>query len=213
MTIKCRWNLSCELIVPIPRVRHDDYHTLGVLFDDYECGDRFLNTLESRGFKSPCILDLNFVYACLVGFIQKYRRLLDKAGVSPKFFYKTKLINVQRTIPFFDVEEIVEHFEKYGPPVALEETLMSTGGTSPNSFRESVMPSEDLTVPEGSEFVNFIHSIWQTMFIFADAFLPIGIPPSFGEQDTKYLSFMDYQNAVERAQKATKFRQDFFRNN
>jgi schlafen family protein len=136
LTWRFRESLVSDVYVPLnlyavnaPYALHDD-------LDGYEQADRFVELLEAKAYSSPRVVDLNLLFNVLVGVVEIQQRLLAKANWTKSYFVKARLLNVWRTVPFLDVDAVMDRFEADGLPVCLDGLVTAPSGTDPETFQE-----------------------------------------------------------------------------
>ena len=178
LTCHLRWDLRCDLIVPIAVRSGTTFDELRNVFRGYENASAFVDVLESQGFHNPHVADLNFVWMVLLGGVHKYRRLMRLAGVDePSFYFKARALNFQcetpspfhygspmdasdfhRTVPFVDIGEIIEDFRLYGVPVPMDTIATLPTGDAPDSFRN---------IPPYADQAELLQTALQASLVFA----------------------------------------------
>ena len=128
-------DLSCELVLPLPLYEAVDAQTIVEALDGYRHGQRLADISERAGYTAPRIADLNFVLGVLLGVVAKYRRLLRLIGPDSEFYFKVRVLNVARLLPFIDIGEVVDEYEKHGLPIAIDSDVTYPIGDDPESFR------------------------------------------------------------------------------
>ena len=66
-----------------------------------------MKILQAQSYREPRIADLNFLMELLVDSVAKYRRLLRLAEAGGDFYFKVRMLNVWRVLPFIDVDAIL----------------------------------------------------------------------------------------------------------
>ena len=145
LTWRFRESLVSDVYIPLTFHAVDSPWLLHDLLDGYEQADRFVELLEAKGYSSPRVVDLNLLFNVLVGVVEIQRRLLAKANWSKSYFVKARLLNVWRTVPFLDVDVVMDGFEADGLPVCLDGVVTAPSGGDPESFQE-VQPMLDAQV-------------------------------------------------------------------
>lgn len=199
LTWKLRRDMSCEILLPLPLYSADSPGLLSGVLDGYEYGQQYIKALkkQGRGHMGPKVADFNFATHVLIGVVAKYRRLLDLVGSSRDFYFKGRLLNAWRTLPFLDVGAVVRGFETHGVPMVLTSTVSIPDGYDPNSF----LHVQEAVVEErvGKEQ---IASALQAFQIFAQIAIALGVPvlvEGDGEQGQKAVEYEDWMGAGERA--------------
>lgn len=142
LTWRFRESLVSDVYVPLSLHTVDAPRILREHLEGYEQADRFVKLLEAKGYSSPRVVDLNLLFNVLVGVVEIQRRLLAKANWSKSYFVKARLLNVWRTVPFLDIDAVMDCFEADGLPVCLDGLVTAPSGADPESFQE-VQPMLD----------------------------------------------------------------------
>lgn len=136
LTWRIRRDLSCEIIVPLPHYATSSSDLLEIELDGYDFAQRFVSILKAQGYQSPRVADFNLLMNLLLDFVAKYRCLLELANAETRdFYFKARVLNVWRTLPFVDVEGIVDEYEKYGLPICMDSEVTYPEGDEPDSFQ------------------------------------------------------------------------------
>ena len=136
LTWRIRRDLSCDIFMPLPRYAMSSIDLLAVELDGYEYTERFVSILRAQEYHNPRVADLNFLMVLLFDFVAKYRRLLELANATErKFYFKARVLNIWRCLPFVDVEGIVDEYEKYGLPICMDSKVTYPHGHGPDSFK------------------------------------------------------------------------------
>lgn len=133
-TWRIRRNLSCDIVLPLQLYTPDHPNNLVSKWDGYKYVDMFIKILIDQGHTQPKIADLNYMLHALIAIVSKYRRLLKLVDQGEQFYFKVRLLNVGRIVPFIDIETILGEFEEYGLPVVLDSTVNLPLGDDPDSF-------------------------------------------------------------------------------
>ena len=87
LTWRIRRDLSCDIVMPLPRYATSTIDLLAVELDGYAYAERFVSVLRAQEYHNPRVADLNFLMNLLVDFVAKYRRLLELANATEREFY------------------------------------------------------------------------------------------------------------------------------
>ncbi|MCY4195618.1 MAG: hypothetical protein OXD33_01630 [Rhodobacteraceae bacterium] len=90
------------------------------------------------------------------------------------FYFKARILNVWRLLPFVDVETIVHEYEKFGLPLILDSEVMFPTGYRPKSFI-NVLDEKDGEV---------VTSAIQAHLIFTWIALALGVPALIEADDS-----------------------------
>lgn len=164
-------DLACELVLPLPLYGNEGVAGIASALVGYEHGRRFAEICRAAGYAHPRVADLNFLVSVLMGVTAKYRRLLKLGGVEGMFYYKARVLNFWRVLPFIDVAEIVGEYEKYGLPIAIDGEFAYPEGDEPGSFRRVAAREA-----EGSESTEDVCSQIQALVVFAGISQALGVP-------------------------------------
>ena len=136
LTWRFRESLVSDVLVPLNFYNVDSPYALGEHLGGYEQAERFVRILEASNYAAPRVVDLNLLFNLLIGLVETQRRLLAEAKWTKPYFIKAKLLNVWRTIPFLDVDHIIEGFEADGLPVCLDKIVTTPPGSDPDTFQK-----------------------------------------------------------------------------
>lgn len=136
LTWRLRESLVSDIYLPLNLHAADSPEWLLDVLRGYEQAERFVRLLQATSYSSPRVVDLNFVFSLLVGVVEIQRRLLAEANWTKPYFVKARLLNVWRTVPFLDVDAVLEGFEADGLPVCLDDVVTAPSGTDPETFQK-----------------------------------------------------------------------------
>ena len=197
LTWKIRRDLECEIIIPLPRYDSVSVEELAVELDGYKHAERLLKILQAQSYREPRIADLNFLMSLMVDFVAKYRRLLRLAEAGGDFHFKVRMLNVWRVLPFVDIDAVLNEYEKYGLPIAMDSVVMYPPGRGPDSFQFLELknfPFEELEEADAG--------LVQALLMFTRTAVALGVPALVEADDTsksKIVSRTDLLAASERA--------------
>ena len=104
----------------------------------------------------------------LAGVVSQYRHLLKMAGAMGEFYFKVRVLNSWRIIPFVDAETVLQQFDQYGVPMVLDSEVTVPMGSDPDSFthirEQGVQVTEDRAVAV------------QAMLLFSRVAMAFGVP-------------------------------------
>ena len=190
LTWKIRRNLECEIIVQLPRYVSDSVEELGVELDGYKHAERLLKILQAQSYSQPRIADLNFLLALMVDIAVKYRRLLRLAEAGGDFYFKVRMLNVWRFLPFVDVDAILNEYEKYGLPISMDREVMYPTGKGPESFQ--LLEGKNDPVEEDDEAYSD-SELMQAHLMFTRTALALGVPVQVEADDPSMIK-IDWGN-------------------
>ena len=136
LTWRLRRNLMSDVIIPLPLYQPNRLEQLSTDLHSYKEVERFITVLGKYRTGKLRIVDLNYLFNILVGVAVTQERLCELAGWTAGYYVKVKLLNSWRTIPYVDVPEVIESFEKYGPSMCLDSAVSFPGGTGPTDYEE-----------------------------------------------------------------------------
>ena len=134
MTWRIRRDMSCDIVLPLSFYAPGGLGNLHIDLEGYEQKDFFIKILREQGHMQPRIADLNFLMNLLIGSISKYRRLLKLADAKGEFYFKARVLNAWRVLPFVDIETVLSEFETHGLPMIMDSTVTFPFGDEPESF-------------------------------------------------------------------------------
>lgn len=168
LTWRLRPHLVSEVIIPLSLYAPDPPVMLRGELHGYDEIGRFTDELIRQGHRSPRVVDLNYLFNLLIGVAEIQRRLTSKAGWSHGYFFKARLLNVWRTIPFVDVPIVLDRFVQHGIPMCLDSKVTTPGGLDPDSFTEV---SEYADIDDDR-----VRLLLQTLDMFAPIARAFGVP-------------------------------------
>ena len=187
LTCRIKWDLRCDLIVPIPIRAGATFRELREVLKGYDNASGFVDLLESQGFRDPCVADLNFVMSILLAVVGKYRRLISLSGATDaSFHFKARALNFQyaipsrspygsssdaqdfqRVVPFIDIGEIVEDFRRYGVPVPMDTIVTLPFGDGPDSFLELPSSGDQTDIEQTVQHACLVFALSSALFGFS----------------------------------------------
>jgi len=171
LTWHFRQNLRSEVLIPLNFHNIEDIRLTRVALHGYGGAAEYEQTLVAHGYRTPRILDLNYLFNVLIGVVEIQRRLLKRAGWNDPYFCKARLLNVWRMCPFLDVPAVLVRFREHGIPMCLNSVVTSPAGTDPGTFLE--VP----TFAQGPEELEEYHRvILQAIMIFGPIARAFGVP-------------------------------------
>lgn len=132
---RLNYDLTSEIIIPI-NIHKADAHSVYYELEGYDNRFDFCNILRSSKSDSFNVIDLNMMYLIIKGVATIQEDILKHAGWSDGYFFKGRLLNLWRSIPFIDTRDYVEDCREHGFPLSLASTVTIPGGYEPQSFRE-----------------------------------------------------------------------------
>ena len=198
-----RRDLSCDVILPLPFYTPNGPDNLVVDLDGYDHNDLFIDILKEQGHTRPRILDLNFMMNILTGVVYKYRRLLKLCGIEAGFYFKARVLNAWRILPFVDVEQILNEFRAHGIPMIMNNTVTFPTGKEPDSFSYIHEPKvKKEKIKEDRELEEKVVTTIQSIMVFKRIATAFGVPIHIEDEaasDELIVSYPDLQDAGVRA--------------
>lgn len=168
LTWRLRWNLVSDVIVPLPFYKRSQLKHLEIDLHGYKHADQFIDILGKYRTSTLRVVDLNYLFNVLIGVAEIQGRLCRLANWKESYFLKVKVLNAWRTIPYVDVPEIIQGFEKYGPPMCLDSVSSLPRGSEPGNYVE---------IPRYPELDSEVTRVLiQALFMFHPLALAFGIP-------------------------------------
>ncbi|WP_310339166.1 ATP-binding protein [Rhodoferax saidenbachensis] len=134
LTWRLRHSLISDVLIPLPLYDVDDVEHLSIELDGYKHVEQFTNLLRKHGASSPRVVDLNYVLNVLIGVAETQERLCNLARWNENYFFKVKLLNSWRTIPYIDAPQVLDRLEINGLSMCLDKTSSVPHGLSPDSY-------------------------------------------------------------------------------
>ena len=198
LTWRLRWNMSCDIVLPLQLHAPDvPDHLIGE-FDGYVHAGRFIDMLNGQGHTQPRIADLNFMLKLLLGIVSQYRSLLKLADADGEFYCKARVLNAWRIVPFVDVETLLDEFKAHGLPMVMDGIVTVPIGDNPKSFAR-IYEKRELKEGENGELTV---SASQAIHIFELVVLAFGVPiyiENETEADDRASLYSELLNAGARA--------------
>lgn len=135
-------NLVSDVFIPLPLFQPDRRDLLALDLDGYMHPQRFIDLLGRYNTNALRVVDLNYVFNVLIGVAEIQERLCKLAGWTESYHLKVKVLNCWRTIPYIDVADVLDRFEKYGPPMCLDSVAAFPRFTGPEDYMEILRHSE-----------------------------------------------------------------------
>lgn len=169
LTWRLRRNLVSDVLVPLPLYVIEHTQQLDVELDGYSHGHDFISLLDKHKTSTLRIVDLNYAFNILIGVASIQERLCKLASWPESYFVKVKLLNAWRTIPFVDVQEVLQRFVNMGLPMCLDSVACLPRGTDPANYGEISRYSD---VDEEA-----IRPLLQGLMMFRPLAIAFGVPP------------------------------------
>lgn len=133
LTWRFRQTLTGDVIVPLKvEAPREPFELLEL--DGYQHIRRYIGILQKGRHARPQIIDLNLLFNLLTGIVERQEQLMAAAGWQGEWYFKVRLLNVWRTIPFLDVPIVLDEFEAHGIPLCLDETVTVLDGSDPETL-------------------------------------------------------------------------------
>lgn len=189
LTWRLRRNLVSDVLVPLPLYVTEQTQQLNVELDGYSHAADFISILNEHKTSMLRIVDLNYAFNILVGVASIQERLCQLASWSESYFVKVKLLNTWRTIPFIDVQEVLQQFANVGLPMCLDSVACLPGGTDPADYGDIPRYAD-----VDDENVRFLI---QGLTMFQPLAIAFGVPPWMGSVEGTYTQ--PYYQALQEA--------------
>ena len=132
----------------------------------------------------------------LTGVVSTYRRLLKLADAEGQFYFKARVLNAWRMVPFVDVETVLSEFKAHGLPMVMDNTVTVPSGDDPDSF--ALIDEPGIKESEYKELtVNMAQAILMIIRIARVFGVPILIEGET-ENDEKMISYLELNAAGNR---------------
>jgi hypothetical protein len=151
LTWRLRFNLESDVIIPLPISKISSTDQLEFFLNGYEHANIFTKRINQYPFSSLRIVDLNHFFAILSGVAWIQEQLCKLAKWSEGYFYKIKLLNSWRTVPYIDSNMIIQQFYKIGLPMCMDSVTSFPYGTDPDRYSD-VPIFEDIKTSEEKYF-------------------------------------------------------------
>lgn len=136
LTWRLRRNLSSDVIIPLTLFQPSSLDALELDLFGYAYPQRFVNVLKKYQNTITRVVDINYLFNILMGVAETQERLCKLANWPESYFLKVKLLNSWRTVPFIDIQEVLDRFEKHGPPMCLDSVTAVPRQTGPSKYIE-----------------------------------------------------------------------------
>lgn len=134
----------------------------------YKNSIEFIKILQKYKTNKVKIVDLNYIFNIFTGITKIQSELANIIGWKKSYHAKIKILNAWRTMPFIDIIEVINIFEKNGPAMLLDSVTSIPSGTDPESFFK-ISNFEEIEIDE-------VKSIVQATAIFMPLALSFGLP-------------------------------------
>lgn len=192
LTWRLRRSLVSDVIIPLPLFQPDHRDLLALDLDGYVHAQRFIDLLGRYNTNALRIVDLNYAFNVLIGVAEIQERLCNLAGWTESYHLKVKLLNCWRTIPYIDVVNVLDRFEKYGPPMCLDSVAAFPRLTGPEDYVEISRH------PEVESRAVRVFS--QATLMFSPLALSYGIPTWLPyDEDETVAAYVAYHDALQEA--------------
>lgn len=203
--ISSTWELSRNLVsdiaIPLNNLNSNSVDEARKFLSGYDHAENFISILQKDGHEHFRILDLNCLFATIVGLSNIQMGLMSEVGVSGQFWFKVQVRNLQGFSPFLDCRGILDIFDKHRVPVVLRKLIEIFPGSGLNSFIESWDEDENVFEYEDT----FPPSMHAALRIFTNIVRALGVPEwIFGgnEEDVAADYFLQLTQAGERFMRA-----------
>jgi hypothetical protein len=134
LTWRFRRDLRSDVIIPLPIVQCDRPSGLVEGMRGYKHVTRLISLLERYRPGAIRVVDLNFLFGVLFAVAETQERICKLANYRDGYSFRLKLLNAWRTIPFVDVPQVFDQFEKRGVPMCLDSKVSLPSAVGPDSF-------------------------------------------------------------------------------
>lgn len=197
-------DLSCDIVLPLPFYAPSSPDDLFLELDGYGNASRFIDILQEHRYPQPRIADLNFLMNMLTGIVSTYRCLLKLANVEGKFYFKARILQAWRMVPFVDVETVLDGFEVSGLSMMMDSIVTVPIGDDPESF--VLIDEQETEETKDKEQLVCIGQATRMFVRIARAFgVPLLIEGETKAKDT-VISYLDLKEAGVRAMTVQKNR-------
>ncbi|SAI23918.1 Divergent AAA domain [Bordetella ansorpii] len=202
LTWRLRRNLISDVIIPLPLSEPDNVDILKLDFYGYANVQRLVCLLKKYQSGATRVVDINYLFNILIGVAEIQERLCKLADWRENYFIKVKLLNSWRTIPFVDIPEVLDRFDKHGPPMCLDSIISVPRQTGPDKYIE-VLRHDDVENHEAKMLL-------QALRMFMPLALSYGIPDwlPYDENENRTPYFRSLQEAGRSALEVQKNRND-----
>ena len=212
MTWRIQPDLSCEIIIPLPFYTARSPDELIIHLSGYDNASLFISILKGHQYHRPRIADLNQLMSILIGVVSTYRCLLELANTEGKFFFKARILNAWRIVPFVDIDRVLRGFEEHGIPMMIEKTVTMPPGNDPNTFSLNYLNYFKELEAKEYDHKEQIVSFGQAYVVFAyiaEAFGVLTFLDGETENDKKRI-YSELKAAAKRAMIVQKNRKEMF---
>ena len=168
LTWRFKRDMSCDIVLPLSFYAPSDLHSLNMDLDGYEQKTHFIRILREQGHTQSRIADLNFLMFLLSVIVSKYRYLLNLADADREFYFKARVLNAWRVLPFIDIETVLSEFETHGLPMIMDSTVTFPFGDEPESFARICEP--EIEHSEDKETLDRMGQVIHMFMIIANMF-------------------------------------------
>ncbi|MGY6663215.1 MAG: AlbA family DNA-binding domain-containing protein [Glycocaulis sp.] len=135
VSLKVNSDLSGEILIPINRMDHADFHAQRIYMEEYEHFSEFSKNFRcDDGYYRNKIADLNYTMIAISGILYVYMNILSKCGWKDELYVKVQAFNIWRAIPFLDVQYYMDWIEEHGCPMPPHNNELFPSGYAPESF-------------------------------------------------------------------------------
>lgn len=140
LTLTVRRDFSCDIILPFNMFNGVADQILQSLASKYENTELYVNLLVNKGYwrehgwMDLDVVDLNSLLHVLIAITNQYRALLRLVTADPAFYFKARVLHAWRKLPFLDVPQVIESFDRYGIPMPMSDEVTIPPGTDPDTF-------------------------------------------------------------------------------
>lgn len=193
LTWKLGHDVASDVLIPLPQYKPMSIDDLQLHYMGYESVNYFMSVLKKYNIYNIKIVDMNFLLSILIGVAKIQDKFCSLAKCNKSYYVKIKLLNVWRAIPFLDVANVIERFDKYGIPMFLDKCSSCPSDKGYNGFIEI----DRLTNVK----IEDERYLWQALRIFVLIAKSFGLPylDEFDEESQSCPYYSDLQRAAHRA--------------
>ena len=182
LTWRLRRNLQSDVVIPLPLYETDDVRMLELQLHGYTHVAEFTSILKKYTAGKLRIVDLNYLFNVLIGVAATHERLCAIAGWGENYYFRVKLLNMWRTVPFLDIQAALARFATSGLPMCLD---------AATSIPSSVGPTSYLEVDRHAQIESIdMRALGQALRMFAPIAIAFGVPPWLSTNDEEELAYV-----------------------
>lgn len=114
-----------EIIIPLSKFRNS-LDKLRFWLNGYDHSERFIEICAKQGYERPTVIDLNLLLSLFIGISHIQYEITNEFGWSDALSARIKISNIWRTIPFYDLSDAIDDYDRHGLPLNMKENLNIT---------------------------------------------------------------------------------------